>query len=463
MTVAQSRSVVGRRAKQCLLLLRRLNTCTGQGNIASFSSQSPHKSPMFSHNSCGFSGNGDLCRAFIPLHLQMGFRYLSVSSLEFYQSQDDEFSELDSKEINKGESVTKGSEVEISSQTQPESVQSKPIDLPFKESIVSESVDLVFNEAIGLEKRPENKRLDFEIGDVGDLQSGTQVEKPKSNLEFQRGIIKTLRVTVDGLESAIKEIKCKIAALENSEKQMTKNYLGLKKSSSVQSDNNSEESYAETEVPENQERAAKSEKKKKKKQQLWLKKKPSGDLGISCLEHPWPEWVQFLEHLNDSGYLSKALQIEEGPIDLRYCSMEQLVRRMRFAVQIFANDHSEISKLLSGSDMRKVALFGCPSVEKKDVFAAKRLRSFFSIEQGIVCRPCNMKDTCSVPFAKVSKVNILRVEDVARLLCTFSLNVEKNALSIPDDVKQSVINLLKELVDFSTSSLNGHHGPSLQE
>lgn len=74
-----------------------------------------------------------------------------------------------------------------------------------------------------------------------------------------------------------------------------------------------------------------------------------------------------------------------------------------------------------------------------------------------------MKDTCSVPFAKVSKVNILRVEDVARLLCTFSLNVEKNALSIPDDVKQSVINLLKELVDFSTSSLNGHHGLSLQE
>lgn len=372
MTVAQSRSVVGRRAKQCLLLLRRLNTCTGQGNIASFSSQSPHKSPMFSHNSCGFSGNGDLCRAFIPLHLQMGFRYLSISSLEFYQSQDDEFSELDSEEINKGESATKGSEVEISSQTQPESVQSKPIDLPFKESIVSESVDLVFNEAIGLEKRPENKKLDFEIGDVGDLQSGTQVEKPKSNLEFQRGIIKTLRVTVDGLESAIKEIKCKIAALENSEKQMTKNYLGLKKSSSVQSDNNSEESYAETEVPENQERAAKSEKKKKKKQQLWLRKKPSGDLGISCLEHPWTEWVQFLEHLNDSGYLSKALQIEEGPIDLRYCSMEQLVRRMRFAVQIFANDHAEISKLLSGSDMRKVALFGCPSVEKKDVFAAKR-------------------------------------------------------------------------------------------
>lgn len=461
MMVAQSRSVVARRAQQCLLLLRRLNTCTGQGNIASFSSQSPHKSPMFSHNSCGFSGNGDLCRAFIPSHLQIGFRYLSVSSLE-YQSQDNEFSDLDANEINKGESFTKGSEVDISSQTETENVQSKPIDLPFKEAIVSEPVDLVFNEAIGLEKRLENEILDFEIGDVGDLQPETQVEKPKSNLEFQRGIIKTLKVTVDGLESAIKEIKCKIAVLENSEKQMTKNNLGLKKSSSGQSDNNSEKSAAETQVFENQESAAKSEKKKKTKKQQLLKKKSSGDSGISCLEHPWPEWVQFLEHLNDCGYLSKALEFEEGPIDLRDCSMERLVPRMRFAVQIFAKDHAEISKLLSGSDMRKVALFGCPSVEKKDVFAAKRLRSFFSIEQGIACRPCNMKDTCSVPFAKVSKVKILRVEDVARLLCTFSLNAEKNELSIPDDVKQSVINLLKELVHFSTSSLNGDQGLSLQ-
>lgn len=459
MMIAQSRSVVARRAQQCLLLLRHLNTRTGQGNIASLSSQSPHKSPFFSHNSCGFSGNGDLCRAFIPSHLQMGFRYLS---LEFYQSQDNEFSDLDANEINKGESFTKGSEVEILSQTQPESVQSKPIDLPFKEAIVSGPVDLVFDEAIGLEKRPENKILDFEIGDVGDLQRETQVEKPKSNLQFQRGIIKTLRVTVDGLESAIKEIKCKIAVLENTEKQMTKNYLGLKKSSSRQSDNNSEESSAETQVFENQESAAKSEKKKKTKKQQWLKKKPSGDSGISCLEHPWPEWAQFLEHLNNCGYLSKALEIEEGPIDLRDCSMERLIPRMRFAVQIFAKDHAEISKLLSGSDMRKVALFGCPSVEKKDVFAAKRLRSFFSIEQGIACRPCNMKDTCSVPFAKVSKVKILRVEDVARLLCTFSLNAEKNELSIPDDIKQSVINLLKELVHFSTSSLIGDQGLSLQ-
>lgn len=39
---------------------------------------------------------------------------------------------------------------------------------------------------------------------------------------------------------------------------------------------------------------------------------------------------------------------------------------------------------LSGSDLKKVALFGCPSVERKIVFAAKSLRSFFSIHEDTV-------------------------------------------------------------------------------
>lgn len=74
-----------------------------------------------------------------------------------------------------------------------------------------------------------------------------------------------------------------------------------------------------------------------------------------------------------------------------------------------------------------------------------------------------MKDICTVSFTKVSKVKILRVKDVPKLLCTISLNAEKNEQSIPDDIKQYVINLLKELFDFSTNSLNGYLGLSLQE
>jgi len=462
---AHSSSVVARRVQQCLLLHRHLNTCTGQGNIGTFSSQNLHKSPLFSSESpWGFSGNGVLTRALVPFHLQTEFKYFSTNSLESHQSQDDEFSELDAKELNEGKGFKEGSKVEISSQTEHEIVQSKPVDLLFKEAGVSEPVDLVLRDVIGIKRRPENKRVDFEIGGMGDFQPEIQVEKSKSKFGSQMEIINTLRGTIDGLESKTKEIKRKITALENTEKKMTRTYLELKKSLSGKTDNSAEEISAVTEIPENQKKSTKSENKKKKRtKKQRLKKKPSGYSGVGSLEHPWLEWVQFLENLNDKGYLSKALNFKEGPIDLRDCSMERMGRYIRFAAQIFAKDHSEISKLLSGSDMRKVALFGCPSVENKDVFAAKRLRSFFSIDQGTACRPCNLKDTCSAPFHNVSKVKSSTVEDVVRLLCTFGLNAEKNELSIPDDVKQSVVNLLKELVDFSTSSLNGGQGLSLQE
>lgn len=34
--------------------------------------------------------------------------------------------------------------------------------------------------------------------------------------------------------------------------------------------------------------------------------------------------------------------------------------------------------------MKKVALFGCPSLDKKTVFAAKQLRAFFSVQEDVV-------------------------------------------------------------------------------
>ena len=42
------------------------------------------------------------------------------------------------------------------------------------------------------------------------------------------------------------------------------------------------------------------------------------------------------------------------------------------------------SRWLSGSDLKKVALFGCPSLARKSVFGAKRLRRFFEIPEETV-------------------------------------------------------------------------------
>eukprot|EP01018_Ginkgo_biloba_P015231 Gb_38905 [translate_table: standard] len=178
--------------------------------------------------------------------------------------------------------------------------------------------------------------------------------------------------------------------------------------------------------------------------------------------HPWPEWILFLEHLNQEGYLSKARN-QKGLIDLKNLPKAKDQGFIKSAAAEFAKDHAHISKLLSGSDLKKVALFGCPSVENKGVFAGKRLRSFFSIEEEIACLPCTMKDTCGAPFAKVPKVKNFELPDVVRLLCIYGLNAKTSLLTIPDDVKLSVLNLLKELVDYSSRSANHSQGLLLQE
>lgn len=95
-------SSVTRRAQQYLSLLRHLNTSTGPRNIGLFLSENPQKYPLFwSENPRGFSGNDIRPSAFVPLHLQRGFRFFSANPVQFRESQDDEFSELDAKETMK--------------------------------------------------------------------------------------------------------------------------------------------------------------------------------------------------------------------------------------------------------------------------------------------------------------------------------------------------------------------------
>jgi len=416
-------SSAARRAQQYLSLLRRLNTCTGPGKVGSFSSENLPKSPLFSsENDRGFSGNDVLPRALVPLHLQTGFRYFSANPLQFCESQDDEFSELDAKETKEAE----GSKVEISSQWK--------------------TIDVLFREAMGLDEISETKRLALDVEGLSDLPPEEQVEKLKSKLQSQSEIINKLRENVDDLEMKIKELNRKHASLVNSMNQKAQRFAESKKSSI---DNNTEGVPSLTSVfSKEQKKSVKAEQKKKK---MKMQKKAEGVSG--SLEHPWPEWVQFLEHLNERGYLSKALNFPGGPVDLRGLSTEELYAFIKFAAVNFAKDHPEISKLLSGSDVRKTVLFGCPSVEIKVVLAAKRLRSFCRIED-TANGPINLENTNNAPSAKVSKGKSLELEDLVRLLCAFGLNAEKSQLSVPDETKQSVVNLLKELIDFSSSSVN---------
>jgi len=50
----------------------------------------------------------------------------------------------------------------------------------------------------------------------------------------------------------------------------------------------------------------------------------------------------------------------------------------------FYNLKFNLHRWLSGSDLKKIVLFGCPSLEKRAVFAAKTLRNFFDIHENNV-------------------------------------------------------------------------------
>ncbi|PKA64463.1 DNA polymerase zeta subunit [Apostasia shenzhenica] len=122
---------------------------------------------------------------------------------------------------------------------------------------------------------------------------------------------------------------------------------------------------------------------------------------------------------------------------------------IRGAAERFGQQHQDISKWLSGSDLKNVALLGCPSTERKTTLAAKRLRSFFCIQEDIICRGCKLKTSCKFADQKVLKVNEVSLAAVMRLITMLAFDDTPQQLSVPDDVKLSVDKLLKEVVNLS--------------
>ncbi|RVX03932.1 hypothetical protein CK203_021736 [Vitis vinifera] len=124
---------------------------------------------------------------------------------------------------------------------------------------------------------------------------------------------------------------------------------------------------------------------------------------------------------------------------------------IKFAAERFGKDNQEIAKWLSGSDLKKVALFGCPSLSRKSVFAAKRLRTFFRIQEELVCSKCVLKQSCKFVNQSVWKgdTKSLNLSVVMRLLTLYAMESMPPQLVLPDEVKASVGRLLKEVLRLS--------------
>ncbi|OVA16138.1 hypothetical protein BVC80_8927g20 [Macleaya cordata] len=184
-----------------------------------------------------------------------------------------------------------------------------------------------------------------------------------------------------------------------------------------------------------------------------------------------PEIVLLVNRLYEKGYFKNANFLPPDKLDLISCFSSYYSRNfLRSAAESFGQDHPEILKSLSFTDLERIARFGCPYVEKKTAFAAKRLRSFFGIQEDIVCRACKLKSACKVAKQTVSKRKVVRTKkddlslvDIMRVLTLYGLELVPAQLVIPSEIKDSVSKLLKVLVNTSQISLEEKSDASERE
>ncbi|KAM7252268.1 hypothetical protein ACFE04_024151 [Oxalis oulophora] len=164
-----------------------------------------------------------------------------------------------------------------------------------------------------------------------------------------------------------------------------------------------------------------------------------------------PDMVAFLRFLHVEGYFKKANFLPKGKLEFG-CFQDAYARNfIMSAAREFGKDHQDIAKWLSGSDLKKVAQFGCPSTARKAVFSAKSLRFYFKIPENDVCGKCLLKDSCNFVNQSVWKDDnkILNLATVMRMIILYAMEEVPTKLAVPDDVKNSVNSLLKDVINLS--------------
>ncbi|KAG8364844.1 hypothetical protein BUALT_Bualt18G0040800 [Buddleja alternifolia] len=160
----------------------------------------------------------------------------------------------------------------------------------------------------------------------------------------------------------------------------------------------------------------------------------------------------FANHLYNEGYLKNASFMPKDKFDLTRFEAIDAREFLKFAAVKFGRDHQKIARWLSTSDLKKVALFGCPSLIQRSVYAAKNLRRIFQIEEHQVCRLCTLKNSCKhenkMLKSKKSAIK-LRMDDVTRVLVTYAMEVEPRLVVIPEEIKNCVSRSLKQVIILS--------------
>ncbi|XP_058779521.1 uncharacterized protein LOC131653406 [Vicia villosa] len=164
------------------------------------------------------------------------------------------------------------------------------------------------------------------------------------------------------------------------------------------------------------------------------------------------DMVVFLKFLYENGYFkdAKFANVHER-FDLGWFENPYALGYAKFAAQKFASDNHEMAKWLSGSALKQVVVFGCPSTGKSCVFPAKRLRKFFEVPENTVCGKCLLRESCTFANQNVWKcdANKLDLELVMKVVVSYALHLVHPQLIVSDEVNKSVNHLLNEFVKLS--------------
>ncbi|KAL8131849.1 uncharacterized protein LOC141711737 [Apium graveolens] len=173
---------------------------------------------------------------------------------------------------------------------------------------------------------------------------------------------------------------------------------------------------------------------------------------VVCKELP-PNMIVFARHLFEKGYFKNANFLPRYTFDATRFEDNYSRAFLSCAAQKFGKDHQEISKWISASDVKKIALFGCPSLSKKPLMAAKALRIFFSIPEDTVCSKCVLKESCKFVNQSIwkgqGKKMRLDLSAVMNVITLYAMEEVPSELVVPDEIKTSVSRLLEEVMKLS--------------
>ncbi|KAI3910386.1 hypothetical protein MKX01_034780 [Papaver californicum] len=180
----------------------------------------------------------------------------------------------------------------------------------------------------------------------------------------------------------------------------------------------------------------------------------TGNETVDSDSHPWPEWVHFIDKLKSKGYFNQSL-LGEGDVVTVNVNPRADLNILKTACLSFARERFDICKSLSREDIETVVKYGCPSVNRKTVNSAKRLRAFVKLNERDVCSDCGLRGSCDRAYMilKDSEADA-RTVDIMRMLLVYALDPSPEKPNGWEYVETSARKLLSELIELSETTLD---------